>query len=560
MEKTRFDLPMSALPPSSTPSDPVAALAPVSLWVARLGGLESPNARIALLQALRSLNRGNLSPDILTTLMQLDEQCQAILDKAESRMKSSGNDIMAESAMSRDMQNIYQEFSDGYKRFIDDHLIHSADSTSVPERIKEIAARSIHCLCGQASWTYFLNEALPEKFWRQLHSLYLFAEQHGFDNKTLAWYDGYPTTVANLYMRLLFLDMFNTGNLTPQQIYIVDRRLHDWCAEMKLERDYIHDKHQHHVNTNEPRGIQRVSGIEPLQLDSMRYLDSGELGAHIARAKISIRDGNPDSALGFNPNEFPVGEYIDLLDKLARVCPAPGGASAQRMFDRARAKTSSVDLIFGMDQIIDAVRNRSANPFSTVKNMAMVLDSAEEADIKLFGFVTDRTRLSKLESAAAIAPDSGSPFKLHDHSLAGFGITTDKNSARTVPLGVIVAVRTAGDPIWKIGTVVRKVPHQEEHILVGIEMISTTPVPVQLVLYDPAFPADISDKSIDALFLPAQSGRADSVLIRANQYSSNTQHKLVTKKGSFVIRLNRVIKQGTHWVTAGLEVVSKLAG
>ncbi len=558
MEKNPFDFLMSALPPSSSPSDPVAALAPVSLWVARLGGLESPNARIALLQALRSLNRGNLSPDILTTLMQLDEQCQSILDKAEARMRSSGNDILAESAMSRDMQNIYEEFADGYRRFIDDYLAQSADSASVPERMKEITARSIHALCGQASWTYFLNEALPEKFWRQLHSLYLFAEQHGFDSKTLAWFDGYPTSVANLYMRMLFLDMFNTGNLTPQQIYIVDKRLHDWCAEMKLDRDYINDKHQHHVNTVEARGIQRVTGIEPLQLDSMRYLDTGELGTQIARAKVSIRDGNPDSALGFNLSQFPVGEYIDLLDKLARVCPSEGGTSAQRMYDRARAKTMSVELMFGMDQIIDAIRNRSANPFATVKNMAMVLDSAEEADIKLFGFVTDRTRLSKLESAAASAPDSGSPYKLHDHSLAGFGVTTDKNTARTVPLGVIVAIRTAGDAQWKVGSVVRKVPHEEELVLIGIEMISPSPVPVALVLYDPEFPADISDKSIDGLFLPAQAGRADSVLIRASQYSSNTQHKLITKKGSFVIRLNRVIKQGQHWVTAGLEVVSKL--
>jgi hypothetical protein len=549
---------MTALPPSPLPSDPVAALAPVSLWVARLGSLESPNARITLLQALRSLNRGNLAPDILTTLMQLDEQCQSILDKAEGRMKSSGRDIMAESALSRDMQNIYQEFANGYKRFIDDYLMQSADTATVPERIKEITARSIHCHCGIATWTFFLSEALPESFWRQLHSLYLFAEQNAFDSKTLAWYDGYPTTVANVYMRLLFLDMFNTGNLTPQQISIADKRLHDWCAEMRLERDYVNGKHHHYVNTTEATGLQKVSGIEPLQLDSMRYLDTGKLGTHIDRAKMSIRDGNPDSSLGFNLAEFPVGEYIDLLDKLARICPPPGGAGAQRIHDRARAKALSVELMFGMDQVMEAIRNRSANPFSNVKAASMTFDSAEEADIKLFGFVTDRTRLSKLESAAASSNENELPFKLHDHSVSGFGVTTDKNTSHTIALGSIVAIRIAGDTQWKIGTVVRKVPHIDEQILIGIEMVSSAPVPVTLHLYDPGFPVDISDKSVDALFLPAQSGKADSLLIRSNQYSSNTQHKLITKKGAFVIRLNRVIKQGPHWVTAGLEVISKL--
>ncbi len=548
---------MTASTHSPLPSDPVAALAPVSLWVARLGSLDSPNARITLLQALRSLNRGNLSPDILTTLMQLDEQCQSILDKAESRMKSSGRDVMAESALSRDMQSIYQEFANGYKRFIDDYLTQSADSTSVPERIKEITARSIHCHCGIASWTFFLSEALPESFWRQLHALYLFAEQNAFDTKTLAWYDGYPTTVANVYMRMLFLDMFNTGNLTPQQISIADKRLHDWCGEMKLEHDYANGKHHHHVNTAEAKGLQKITGIEPLQLDSMRYLDTGQLGTHIARAKTSIRDGNPDTALGFNLKEFPVGEYIDLLDKLARICPPPGGAGAQRIHDRARAKALSVELMFGMDQVIDAIRSRSANPFSNVKAESLTLDRDEEADLKMFGFVTDRTRLAKLESAAATSNDNALPFKLHDHSVSGFGVTTDKNTSHSVALGTIVAIRTSGDPQWKIGTVVRKVPHDNDLILIGIEQISATPVPVTLQVYDPDFSIDMSDKSIDALFLPAQAGKADSVLIRAGQYSSNTQHKLITKKGTFIIRLNRVIKQGTHWVAAGLEVISK---
>jgi cyclic-di-GMP-binding protein len=549
---------MTASTTSSLPSDPVAALAPVSLWVARLGSLESPNARITLLQALRSLNRGNLSPDILTTLMQLDEQCQLILDKAEGRMKSSGRDIMAENTLSRDMQTIYQEFANGYKRFIDDYLTQSADSTSVPERIKEITARSIHCHCGIASWTFFLSEALPESFWRQLHALYLFAEQNGFEVKTLAWYDGYPTTVANVYMRMLFLDMFNTGNLTPLQISIADKRLHDWCGEMKLERDYANGKHHYHVNTADPRGLQKVAGIEPLQLESMRYLDTGRLGSHIASAKVAIRSGNPDTSLGFNFKEFPVGEYIDLLDKLARICPPPGGTGAQRIHDRARAKALSVDLIFGIDQVMDAIRNRSANPFSNVKAETLTFDSAEEADIKMFGFVTDRTRLAKLELAAAQSTESGLPFKLHDLSVSGFGVTTDKNTSHTVALGTIVAMRTAGDVQWKIGSVVRKVPHVDDLILIGIELISASPVAVSLQVYDPDFPVDTSDKAVDALYLPGQAGKADSLLIRAAQYSSNNQHKLITKKGTFAIRLNRVIKQGTHWVAAGLEVISKI--
>lgn len=473
-------------------------------------------------------------------------------------MKSSGRDVMAESALSRDMQSIYQEFANGYKRFIDDYLMQSADSTSVPERIKEITARSIHCHCGIASWTFFLSEALPESFWRQLHTLYLFAEQNAFETKTLAWYDGYPTTVANVYMRLLFLDMFNTGNLTPQQISIADKRLHDWCGEMKLERNYANGKHHHHVNTADPKGLQKVTGIEPLQLQTMRYLDTGRLGSHIAAAKASIRNGNPDTSLGFNLKEFPVGEYIDLLDKLARICPPPGIAGAQRMHDRARAKTLSIELMFGMDQVMDAIRNRSTNPFSNVKAENLTFDSAEEADIKMFGFVTDRTRLAKLELAAAQSTESGLPFKLHDLSVSGFGVTTDKNTSHTVALGSIVAMRTAGDPQWKIGNVVRKVPHVDDLILIGIELISVTPVAVSLQEYDPDFPLDMSDKSVDALYMPGQAGKADSLLLRAEQYSSNNQHKLITKKGAFIIRLNRVIKQGTHWVAAGLEVISKI--
>jgi hypothetical protein len=551
---------MPASPTSSSlPSDPVAALAPVSLWVARLGGLESPNARITLLQALRSLNRSNPAPDILTTLMQLDEQCQALLDKAESRMQSSGRDVVAESALSRDMQTIYQEFAAGYQRFIDEFNSLNANDGAVPERIKEITARSIHCHCGIACWTYFLNEALPPAFWQQLHGLFLFGQSRGFDTKSLAWYDGYPTTVMNVYLRMLILDAFNTGNLSPQQISIADKCLHDWCADMRLDVDFVHNKHNFYVNTEDLQGLQKISGLEPLQLDSMRYLDNSSLGNKISNARVALRDGNPETALGIKNERFPVGEYVDLLEKLARVFPAPGAAGAQRMHDRARAKGLAVELVFGLSPVIDAVRNRSANPFSNMKADDMVLDSAEEMDIKMFGFVTDRTRLAKLETAAKTLPSTSTPYKLHDQSTSGMGVATDKNTARTIALGSVVAVRIAAESHWKVGAVVRKVPHSDEAILIGIELLSATPVPVSLIPYEPDFPIDVSDKSIDSLYLPAQPGRADSLLIGTEQYSSAGQHKLVTKKGTFVIRMNRVIKQGQHWMAAGLEVVSKLS-
>jgi cyclic-di-GMP-binding protein len=550
---------MSVSSSSSLPNDPVAALAPVSLWVARLGGLESPNARITLLQALRSLSRSNPAPDILTTLMQLDEQCQTLLDKAESRMQSGGRDVVAEAALSRDMQTIYQEFAAGYKRFIDEFSAQNVNGTSVPERIKEITARSIHCHCGVACWTYFLNEALPPAFWKQLHSLYLFAETKGFETKSLAWYDGYPTTVTNVYLRMLMLDAFNTGNLTPQQISIADKCLHDWCANLKLDLDFVHGTHLYHVNIDEPQGLQKISGLEPLQLDTMRYLDSSNLGNKIHRAQVALRDGNPESVLGISGDRFPVGEYVDLLEKLARVCPVPGAAGVQRMHDRARSKGLAVELVFGLGPVIDAVRNRSANPFSSMKADDMALDSAEETDIKMFGFVTDRTRLAKLETAAKTATSNNSPYKLHDQSTSGMGVITDKNTARTIALNSIVALRVATESQWKVGTVVRKVPHTDDAILIGIELLCATPVPVTLIPYEPDFPIDVSDRSIDSLYLPAQPGRADSLLIGAGQYSSAEQHQLVTKKGTFVIRMNRVIKQGQHWMAVGLEVVSKLA-
>jgi hypothetical protein len=55
----------------------------------------------------------------------------------------------------------------------------------------------------------------------------------------------------------------------------------------------------------------------------------------------------------------------------------------------------------------------------------------------------------------------------------------------------------------------------------------------------------------------AGSGRSDSLVLNARDFSSTTEYKLPTRGGTFRIRLNRVIERSESWLRVGFEVVGK---
>jgi hypothetical protein len=120
-------------------------------------------------------------------------------------------------------------------------------------------------------------------------------------------------------------------------------------------------------------------------------------------------------------------------------------------------------------------------------------------------------------------------------------------------LNGLIALRNHDTGGWIVGSVVRKLANRVRgEILVGVEVLSYRPVPVQLT------PAD-GGAAAAALYLPGidDNGKQDSILVRAHDFRSDQHLVIQTGGAKYHIRLNRVIRKGSDWIKARFEIAKR---
>jgi hypothetical protein len=129
----------------------------------------------------------------------------------------------------------------------------------------------------------------------------------------------------------------------------------------------------------------------------------------------------------------------------------------------------------------------------------------------------------------------------------------DRAAAENVMLNGVIALRNHETGGWIVGTVVRKLANRVRgEILIGIEVLSYRPIPVQLAGAD-------GGPVVMALYLPGRddNGKQDSILVRANDFRSDQHLVLAIGGAKYQIRLNRVIRKGSDWIKARFEIEKK---
>jgi hypothetical protein len=140
-----------------------------------------------------------------------------------------------------------------------------------------------------------------------------------------------------------------------------------------------------------------------------------------------------------------------------------------------------------------------------------------------------------------------------DLSSKGYGLLVDRTSADNVPLNAVIGLRNHESGGWIVGTVVRKhASRSRSEILVGIEVLSYRPVPVQLLAGD-------GGAGGPALYMPGRdpNGKQDAILVRAADFRSDHRHVVQVGGAKYHVRLNRVIRKGADWISARFEIEKK---
>ncbi len=476
------------------------------------------------LATIRELGKdsGEFTLERLQELMRVEEHFQALLlyDQIDFlRQPSAVSEVDRDFALN--IQRICLEAANAFQRYLRNRSqwATTREALDVMFRVTGLALNAIHSF---VKWGYFLNEPGRATPWKQVHALYTLAESDGYSQVPFVLHGAQPSfkpSVQSLYLRTLILDLLNTGNLTKIQIEVADGWFSSWCNDYALDTEYSTRNHLFYIDLMSDSGMHLMR--KDSHGDSMRYVRTDGLKAQIEEVQLGLRQGRLYAGHGAGA-VFPVEE------------------------DR------EVDVTVGVERVLKKAREAPLAP--SVSRVAAAAAPAHAETIEL-----SPTGMSLVAPAAGAVTDDGAAdpdierWRVYDLSSKGYGLLVDRAAAELVLLNGVLALRNHETGGWIIGTIVRKLANRVRgEILVGVEVLSYRPIPVEL------HPAS-GGPGIQALYLPGidPNAKSDSILVRVADFRSDQHLSVKAGDSEYRVRLNRIIRKGSDWIKARFEIESK---
>lgn len=552
------------------PGDPLATLKSVTAWMNELPLGDIYAAHEKVVAALIEFNEKHepFTKDRLEVLMHLDENAREMQHAlCQQYLRNPRMSKIIESRLWNAVHAYYWEMTRGYHAFIMDYVAHPTTS-NIRQHIPLITARAIHDFARVFKWRSFRYEKVEDRLWKRLHNLYRFAEFERFEHEMLEPYAGAEasTSCADEYVHALMLETINTGAFYPKQIELLDLWLVKWARLMRLEKELDDERHVYLVNLQEGQGAKRIRKAEGEE--NSRYWGTGELIAHIEETRAKLLNGELPARLGLS-EDCRLPGCLDFLEDIARMW-APKAQRVQRKHERLRVK-KMIEVVYGLNEICAGVKqdNLDTAQEKTSEN-AVELSYEEMLDVRLYGFVTQRTQ-TKLdnvkESKTSAPPPVHERWVMENESEKGYGATLDEVANDWIRLGKLVALKPEHGSHWRIGVIRRMNKLATSQHFVGIEILSDTPVMVMLKPRQGKANSGYLINGIDAvdvvlpiagLFLHGEGEDVgqSSLIIDSAEYSMGRLLDLSTNAKTHAVQLKDVVERGDDWLRCGFEVIS----
>lgn len=551
--------------------DPMTDLHSVTQWMKELPLGDMYAANEQLVKALRDYNEQKLpaTKDRLAALFHLDEGAQEILRGLQTQYLL--NPRMSRSIESRLWNAGFtycQEILQAYHGHVMEYVANPGGSKVKPS-LPLIIARTINYFALDAKWCYFRYERLNPKLWKRIHNLYHLAEYEEVERQPLKLYqqhDAAGTSIANLYLRTLMLDVINSGSLLPRQIDLVDRWLGDFARDMVLETEFKPTRHIFYVDLADTRGARRVRRIEPAE--TKRYWDTFALKDRMDQIKANLIKGEAPARLGLT-EDCKLPACLELLDRVAALW-SPTVKRAQRAHERKRVM-KQIEVVRGMNNICASVKmDNEQVRVRQAREGESDLSYEEMLDVHLYGFVTKRTQV-KLEQGRDEKPApptvAHERWVMENESERGYGALIEVQTDDWIRLGKLVGLKPERNGQWNVAVIRRMTHINPTQYSVGMEVLSERPVALMLRANHHAESGYTIDgvDAVDvvlptaALFLKgdAASAQPDTLLIPSAEYASGRQLWFNAKGMTYNIVLKQAVERGDDWLRVTFQVLSQ---
>jgi len=540
--------------------DPLTDLKTVTRWMQELPAGDVYSAQEQVVENLIQFNRAQLPPnkERLQVLMHIDENARDMQHSLCAQyLRNPRMSKAMESKLWLAIHAYYWEVTRGYHTFLMD-FVSNPGGSKIQSSVPLITARAIQGFGDILKWRYFRYEVIDEKLWLRMHNLYRIAEFDHFERNAIRLYK--HSTKANTclgkYAQALLLSRFGNGTLAPRQLDMVDTWLDNWSDQVRLDTQYAEQAHLYYIDTTKGTGLQRI--VRPSKETTHRFLFVKDLAKRAESAISAIKSGANPSSLGLG-EDFRMPDGLTLLERVLEEWSGSVGQDRRR--SERKATEGNWGITLGMDNICSRLSHVSG------EGRTAPLSADELMDIKLYGFVTDRTKKSQLrdQSAASAAQEQlNERWQQMDMSENGLGFVINPETSPWVKIGKLLALRHEDTKEWLVGCIRRIARVDSDRQIIGVSLFGGNITAVQIKLYEKTvnLSYEVNDISLPmaaqlyhALLWRDENG-LESLIMEGAGYSRDRKYLIYEKDSSRLIQLDAVEDKGEDWLQASFRVIA----
>ncbi len=492
----------------------------VQLWIASLPLADSTTASQQLYQSLFTLNR--MALDAKTRLELMELYCQPVAAVTHS-LQTNFNQISLpltpkKRRLAVFLRQLQMEMAYGYKFVVRDMLdSRSLWSKKAPSTLA--VARAIRYLGEVLLRSYHVYMPYPPGAWREIHSLYRYAEDNGFHHESVVGSRDNTQEKASInrtYLQAVLLGLCGPYQLPPGECLQVNEFLAAWAEKASLTSDVEIDSTMGRFLVDLTADLPAMLFPRDVKLKPLSYL---RVLSTIELARIVHEDINRLQK-GFAPLSLKAGaECIDsvCLDMLRRMIRF-WGLAARRQFSRHTKRTSFLSICAGVNALhffSDGQRPFSPpeeNPpapgenkdgrFPTRVALPTAGVSTDEEMIDLDALIAEPEPTYMADAATASAHEvfRVSKWKVRDESASGLSLAKDEESLTHVRVGDLLGILNEETNQWRAGVARWLKSEDTTHVEMGVEMLAPSVKPVAIrTISEGAVP----ERCAPALMLPA---------------------------------------------------------
>ena len=445
----------------------------------------------------------------------------------------------------------YQAFA----REVADH----AQSNKWQSLLPELIARQIMHQGLDAKIRLFRYEQWIPAKWSDLHSLFQMACSAQIERQPVAVLPGGGlTTIEQEYLRVLVLQLMNSGNLTPRHLEWIAEQLSEWCTPLRLniESSIVTT---FYVDLASRTGLKRRTP-QPLE-GRVLFLDTRPLHAVLMQNVVML-----DQKVRNNPLSDRTPRRADQLNLLSKLASQvdPEFKPLARRGERTSAE-GSVDAIIGFAKIAAFLRDDEMQPFIEGKRSPSTF--GETIEIATFGRMRNENARAMEVARRRLANYAvpGGAWDVRDVSQTGFRLIAPMSVINAVTLGTLAAIRPQTQLRWTLGIVRRMKRLTTERAEIGLQVIANNLVGVELTETKRAEPdysiegevPTVNSRRFNGLFLSLKKRDGETavqtLVVPPGEYQPGKRLHMSVARSSQRIAFGRVLEQHLDWVWATVE-------